>query len=245
MRQINRPLLCSVRCSHEPICLGNYSHSMEFSFFSRNFHDTQELTAEGERSDLDHTRELRAQTTSEVLLNTTTSRPESERLAEVTSERTAVVEILENSTCFTNNEVSNQPRNIVGSQERDLSNLKNVNVAVDNCASMEENKVVNSKDFVIAEDDNSSTDNNKTSDSYYKDKENECSAANANNMSHSMEKQSSSNNSGDLDKLLEDFTNNSDILDDSLLDIGWSVLDYTVENDLMDISLTEIPLYYG
>ena len=233
------------------------------------------IASAGERAHLDQTCELRAQKTSEVVTNQSTSttslenerpsdieRPErsasavemvvnadciaqNERPSDIErSERSAsAVEMVVNADCIAQNE---RPSDIERSErsasavemvvnadriaqnesfhqqgntdDHKLSNSNISSEATTNCSFPEENNVVD----VLQENDNlitrkdSSVDSNITSDPVCMEKRND----NNDGIAATSEKQDGLQKSSDLDELLENFINDSDIIDDSLLDIS-------------------------
>jgi hypothetical protein len=132
------------------------------------------------------------------------------------SERSAsAVEMVVNADCIAQNESFHQQGNTDG---HELSNSNISSEATTNCSSHEENNVVD----VLQENDNlitrkdSSVDSNITSDPVCMEKIND----NNDGIAATSEKQDGLQKSSDLDELLENFINDSDIIDDSLLDIS-------------------------
>jgi hypothetical protein len=216
-------------------------------FFNRKTHCMEStgiqsittIASAGERAHLDQTCELRAQKTSEVVTNqsTSTTSLENERPSDIERpERSAsAVEMVVNADCIAQNErpsdiersersasavemVVNADRIAQNESFHQLSNSNISSEATTKGSFPEENNVVD----VLQENDNlitrkdSSVDSNITSDPVCMEKRND----NNDGTAATSEKQDGLQKSSDLDELLENFINDSDIIDDSLLDIS-------------------------
>ena len=183
-----------------------------------------------ERSDLDCGSEVRIEETSaETVLNKTTSLNlpgVTERLSDVefSAKSSTVVGLLPsaNSECLTQNDGWGEPQN-TEDHGHNLSDSNSFIKTADNCTStaeidgVNENHVLQAHDCLVTRTGNSSFQSDKTSNSRCNEKRNEnC----ANGVSAMLEKQDGVNKNCDLDELLDDFINDSDLLDDSLLGIG-------------------------
>ena len=172
---------------------------------------------------MDQTGEIRAQETSEIVANTSTTSNEHERLGDM--ERCERSALGVDDECIPQNESFNQRGNTDGLQPS-LSNANIHGEATVNCAPSEKNNVLNThalqqNDCLLTRKD-SSVENNTSSDSVCTEKRNDDN--NYDSIPATLEKQDDLKKSSNIDELLENFINDSDIIDDTLLDISLGML---------------------
>ena len=209
--------------------------------FFRKTHLTQEKTeiqssvtvamapaSTDEEAHLDDSCELREQELSGAVSNkkssTTSSENEQLRGMERSEISSSGVEVLvNNDRCIAENKSFHQEGN---SDMLESSNTNNSGEVTNNCTSLEEHDLVGTGvlpekgDLMTRED--SFAENNPASDSDCTEgsKDND----NNNSIDTTLEKQDDLKSKSDLDELLENFINDSDIIDDSLLDVSLGLL---------------------